>query len=235
MERHGRCLLQSTCWGRSSEITDSRKNPHVHSLWSSWKTSTTRVCWGDKRAWHKQSMRLLGHTDDKLLTWAAEEQREVLCWTWKNWSGMWRSEQPWLDHEMIFQEHERMDRVENNQWIGKKRVSGDLVDFQRSPPPNSRLIHPTGRKLIKSSKKPACMNKELLTELHYKRQKQGQVTQKEYRDSVQACRDAIRITKAHLELNLVRNMKGGQKGFYKYLNSKRQKCENVGLLGMGFA
>lgn len=40
------------------------------------------------------------------------------------------------------------------------------------------------------------MNQELLTELkHYKRQMQGQVTQKEYRDNVQACRDAIRIQK----------------------------------------
>lgn len=80
------------------------------------------------------------------------------------------------------------------------------------------------------------MNKELLTELkHYKRQKEGQVTQKEYRDSVQACRNAIRITKAHLELNLVKNMKGRQKFFYKYLSSKRQTWENVGLLGRGFA
>lgn len=24
---HGRCLLQTTCWGRNSETTDSRKNP----------------------------------------------------------------------------------------------------------------------------------------------------------------------------------------------------------------
>lgn len=81
------------------------------------------------------------------------------------------------------------------------------------------------------------MNKELLTELkHYKRQKQGQVTQQEYRDSAQARREAIRITKAHLELNLVRNMKGRQNVFYKYLSSKRQTCENyVGLLGRGSA
>lgn len=80
------------------------------------------------------------------------------------------------------------------------------------------------------------MNKELLTELkHCKGQKQGQVTPKECRDSVQACRDVSRITKAHLELNLGRKMKGGQKGFYKYLSSQRQICENVGLLGRGFA
>lgn len=40
----------------------------------------------------------------------------------------------------------------------------------------------------------------------------------------------IRMTKAHLELNLVRNMKGRQKGFYKYIGSKRKTWENVGLL-----
>lgn len=78
------------------------------------------------------------------------------------------------------------------------------------------------------------MTKELLTELKhykeaYKRRKQGQVTQ---RNTVlrAARRHAIRITKAHLELNLARNTKGREKGFYKYISRKRKTWENVGLL-----
>lgn len=117
--------------------------------------------------------------------------------------------------------------------LGKKTVPGKLFDFQRSPP-NSRLVHPKGRKSSKSSRRPTCMNKELLTELKhykeaYKRRKQGQVTQ---RNTVlcAACRHVIRITKAHLELNLARNTKGREKGFYKYISRKRKTWENVGLL-----
>ena len=63
------------------------------------------------------------------------------------------------------------------------------------------------------------MSEELLTKLRhkkemYKRWKQRQVTQEEYRAAVRACRDSIRKAKADLELNLSRAGKGNKKGFY---------------------
>jgi len=56
------------------------------------------------------------------------------------------------------------------------------------------------------------------------------VTQKEFADTVQACRGVNKITKGHLELNLARNMEDKQKGFYKYISSKRKTWENISLL-----
>lgn len=79
------------------------------------------------------------------------------------------------------------------------------------------------------------MSKEVLTELGhkkevYKRWKQGQVTQDEYRAPVQSCRDGVRKPKVGLELNLERDVKGSNKRFYKYINSKKMTRENTGLL-----
>lgn len=44
------------------------------------------------------------------------------------------------------------------------------------------------------------------------------------------CRDRIRKAKANLELSLVKDVKGNNNGFYKYINSKRKVREIVGLL-----
>ena len=41
------------------------------------------------------------------------------------------------------------------------------------------------------------------------------MTQEEYRDTVQVCRDWIRKGKAHLELNLVRDVEDNKKGSYR--------------------
>lgn len=62
------------------------------------------------------------------------------------------------------------------------------------------------------------MSQELPTRLGhnkqmYKRWKQGQVTQEEYRAGLRACRDSIRKAKVDLELNLSRDGKGNKKGF----------------------
>lgn len=70
------------------------------------------------------------------------------------------------------------------------------------------------------------MNKKLLTEFSnkeevYKRWKQGQVTQQEYRATVQSFMDRVTKAKAKVELNLSRNVEGNNKGFYKYVNSKK--------------
>lgn len=45
------------------------------------------------------------------------------------------------------------------------------------------------------------------------------MTHEEYSNTIQACRDRIRIAKAHLESNNLRNIKG-KKGYYKYLSNK---------------
>lgn len=38
----------------------------------------------------------------------------------------------------------------------------------------------------------------------------------------------VRKTKAHLELNLERDVKSNKKGFYRYIDSKKKTKENVG-------
>ena len=70
------------------------------------------------------------------------------------------------------------------------------------------------------------MSKELLAELRWKRNvhgmwKEGQATWEEYRNVARACRDATRKAKAHMELNLARDVRNNKKGFFKYISSKR--------------
>ncbi|KFW02563.1 hypothetical protein N327_13593, partial [Fulmarus glacialis] len=60
--------------------------------------------------------------------------------------------------------------------------------------------------------------------------KQGQVSWEEYRDAVQLCRDRVRKAKAWLELNLARNAKNNEKGFYRYVSQKRSVKESVSHL-----
>jgi len=79
------------------------------------------------------------------------------------------------------------------------------------------------------------MNKELLVELRWKRKvqgmwKEGQATWEEYRNIVRACRDATRKVKAHLELNLARDVRNNKKGFFKYISSKQKARDNMGPL-----
>jgi len=44
---------------------------------------------------------------------------------------------------------------------------------------------------------------------------------------VRTCRDATRKTKAHLELNLARDIKNNKKGFFNYISSKRKGRDHV--------
>jgi len=60
--------------------------------------------------------------------------------------------------------------------------------------------------------------------------KEGQGTWEEYRNVVRACRDATRNAKAHLELNLARDVKNNKKGFFNYISSKWKTRDNVGPL-----
>jgi len=79
------------------------------------------------------------------------------------------------------------------------------------------------------------MNKELLAKLRWKRKvhgmwKEGQATWEEYRNVVRACRGATRKAKAHLVLNLARDVRNNKKGFFSYISSKRKARDNVGPL-----
>ena len=79
------------------------------------------------------------------------------------------------------------------------------------------------------------MNKELLAEFRWERKvhgmwKEGQVTWEEYRNVFRACTDVTRKAKAHVELNLARNVKNNKKGFFNYISSKRKTRDNVGPL-----
>ena len=47
------------------------------------------------------------------------------------------------------------------------------------------------------------------------------------------CRDRIRKAKAQMELNLVRDMKDNNKGFYRYIGRRRQVKESVPPLVKG--
>jgi len=80
---------------------------------------------------------------------------------------------------------------------------------------------------------------EPLKELKQKKEaygmwEKGQNTWEKYRNVVRVCRDVMRKAKAHLELNLARDVKDNKKGF-KHISSKRKTGENVSLLlnGLG--
>uniref|UniRef100_A0A8B9EVU5 Interferon induced with helicase C domain 1 n=1 Tax=Amazona collaria TaxID=241587 RepID=A0A8B9EVU5_9PSIT len=81
---------------------------------------------------------------------------------------------------------------------------------------------PTRRKFSRRARRPPWMDKELLSKIRkkkeaYKRWKQGQAAWGEYRDVVREARDQVRKAKAHLELNLARDVKDNRKGFYRYI------------------
>lgn len=50
----------------------------------------------------------------------------------------------------------------------------------------------------------------------------------EFRDTLQAYRDAIRKAKDYLELNLAMDVKGNKKDIYRYIGSKRKPREDTG-------
>ena len=60
----------------------------------------------------------------------------------------------------------------------------------------------------------------------HRKWKQGCVSWDEYRDVVCVCRDRIRTAKAQMELNLARDVKDNNKGFYRYIGRRRQAKES---------
>lgn len=92
---------------------------------------------------------------------------------------------------------------------------------------------PVTKKSGKGARRPAWMSKELMCKLRGKKKvhdmwKKGLTTWEQYKNVVRDCRDATRKAKAHLELNLAKEIKDNKKGFFKYVNSKRKARENVG-------
>lgn len=78
------------------------------------------------------------------------------------------------------------------------------------------------------------MSQELLAKLRQKKEvysmwKKGQAAQ-EYSSTVRVHRDVTRKAKAHLELDLARDVKDNKKGFFKCINRKRKTGENIGPL-----
>jgi len=71
-------------------------------------------------------------------------------------------------------------------------------------------------------------SKTQMEEQVYGMWKEGQDTREESWNIVRACREPTRKAKAHLELNLARDVKGKKKGFF--ISSKWKTRDNVGLL-----
>ncbi|XP_068856794.1 uncharacterized protein [Aphelocoma coerulescens] len=88
------------------------------------------------------------------------------------------------------------------------------------------------KKSSKRDKRHAWMNKELLPILKHKQEihrrwKPGQVTCSDYREAVRVSRNETRKAKAHLELNLGKDVKDFKMGFFKYIGNKRKTKDNM--------
>lgn len=120
---------------------------------------------------------------------------------------------------------------------GNKKDPGDLVDFQGSPPPVSRTVHPKEQENKKRCQE-ACMDEQgefclptkkfcLLTKFGWKiKCARGvrwappvQVTQKAYMGTAGVCREWLRKAKSHLELNLMGDMKGDRNASSRYIGT----------------
>ena len=91
------------------------------------------------------------------------------------------------------------------------------------------------KKSNKCGRRPTRISKHLQAELRWKRKlyamwKEGQATWEEHRNIVRVCREEMRKAKAHLELNLAKDVKDNKKGFFKYSSSKQLVRKNVGPL-----
>jgi len=94
---------------------------------------------------------------------------------------------------------------------------------------------PRCEKSGKEGKRPTWLSQDLLVKLKGKKEmhrqwKQGQVSWEEYKDTAQQCRSGVRKAKVQLELNLTRDAKNNQKGFYRYVRQKRKVKESAPAL-----
>lgn len=92
--------------------------------------------------------------------------------------------------------------------------------YSRITSPSSGMIHPYKQE-IEQRWQEACTDEQGASAEACMRWKPGQMTEEEYRKAFWLCRDVVRESKAHLELNLVRDVNGNKEVFYRY-NSKRK-------------
>ncbi|PKU47574.1 hypothetical protein llap_2118 [Limosa lapponica baueri] len=90
---------------------------------------------------------------------------------------------------------------------------GKLGNIQGSSPPSLRVFHPNEYEVRQKYQEAyTWMNKMLLAKPKHKKEAYigypSAVTLKEYRNIVQASQEKLRKTKAQMELNAVRNVKG---------------------------
>lgn len=88
------------------------------------------------------------------------------------------------------------------------------------------------KKSGKEDERLARLSQDLLVKLKSKMEthrqwKQEQVSQEEYRDLAQLCREMVRKAEAQLELTLVRNTKNYEKTFYRNVSQKRNIKDSV--------
>ncbi|PKU35817.1 hypothetical protein llap_9497 [Limosa lapponica baueri] len=96
-------------------------------------------------------------------------------------------------------------------------------------------MHPK-KEVIRQKSQEACMNEQGAPERAEKQKKeayrgwkQGQLDWEEYRETIRVVRNQIRQAKAHIELNLARDIKGNKKN-YRYVRDKGKTREDVGPL-----
>ena len=64
----------------------------------------------------------------------------------------------------------------------------------------------------------------------HQRWRRGGLSVESYKGIARACGDAVRKAKAWLELILAVEVKNNKKGFFRYVNHKQKKKENIGPL-----
>lgn len=133
---------------------------------------------------------------------------------WYN-SGSWEDRvkqlgrsQPWISAEQAVVYSQIFLKKFNGIQPQRKRGSGELIAFQGSPSLSWR------QKVCTDEKAAPDKNQT-------KKRKHGRGGTR---------RAGLRKSKVHLELNLLRYVRGIKKGFYRYLGSKRKTRENVGWL-----
>ena len=97
------------------------------------------------------------------------------------------------------------------------------------------LSIPICNKSSRVGRKPKWLNKDMLVKLRQKKEmhrwwKQGHLAWEEYRNAVQICRDRMKKPRALTVLNLARDAKNNEKGFYRYTGHKRKTEECILLL-----
>ncbi|CAM5110091.1 unnamed protein product [Eretmochelys imbricata] len=130
---------------------------------------------------------------------------------------------------------ERMGRIPWGTNMKGKGVQKSWLYFKESLLRLQGQTIPMCRKNSKYGRRPAWLNGEILADLKhkkeaYKKWKVGYMTREEYKNIALACRNEIRRAKAHLELQLARDVKSNKKGFFRYVGNKKKAKESVGPL-----